>query len=508
MKTRLDRSRRPLTRRKTLKILQSLLRALPSGIVIAFATFACFAFHAHLAVVSFIFLIIVVLQSLTGDFASAVIVSVIAFLCLNYFFVPPVFSFMVSDPSDTLALFSFLITGLVVTRLIARAREAADMAAVQRSQTTRLYELSLRLLASDPNASLEEGLLRPFRLQLNLSAVCLFDAGTAQLHIDGDSLHGLADLTRTAYVSRCNSQDLCAGVAVRLLHGEHQIIGAIGFDGLQDVEFTAEPLAALAALMVGRRLAFQRASRAAAETKAEMFRGAVLDALAHEFKTPLATISTAAGGLREAGPLRPEQKELAEMVESEAARLGQLTSRLLRLARLDREEVIPHMELTDLTELVESLVNQYQRRWPDRSVVVIKRPRVHVLADHELLWLGLAQLLDNACKYSDAGADITVSIQADDDTVLVRVWNDGASIPAAERARIFDRFYRGIDARRQAPGSGLGLYVARKIALAHGGTLGLEDSGQGVSGATFLFTIPVAKNEISHDAESQCISGR
>jgi signal transduction histidine kinase len=116
--------------------------------------------------------------------------------------------------------------------------------------------------------------------------------------------------------------------------------------------------------------------------------------------------------------------------------------------------------------------------------------------------------LDNACKYSDAGADITVSIQADGDTALVRVWNDGASIPATEQVRIFDRFYRGIDARRQAPGSGLGLYVARKIALAHGGTLDLEDSNQGVSGATFLFTIPIAKYEMDHDTEIQCISGR
>ena len=90
----------------------------------------------------------------------------------------------------------------------------------------------------------------------------------------------------------------------------------------------------------------------------------------------------------------------------------------------------------------------------------------------------------------------------------VRVWNDGASIPAIEQVRIFDRFYRGIDARRHATGSGLGLYVARKIALAHRGTLDLEDLGQGVSGATFIFAIPAAKSEMGDDTEIQCISGR
>jgi two-component system sensor histidine kinase KdpD len=354
----------------------------------------------------------------------------------------------------------------------------------------------------------EEGLLRPFRLGLNLTAVCLFDAATAQLHIDGDSLHDLGDQTRAAFLSRCNSQDLNAGVAVRLLHGERQIIGAIGFDGLQDIELTAEPLAALAGLMMGRRLTFQLASHAAAETEAEVFRGAVLDALAHEFKTPLATISAAAGGLSEAGPLQPEQRELAEVVESETARLGQLTSRLLRLARLDREEVKTQMELTDLTELVKSLVSQYRLGWPDRNVEVIAKRRIHVLGDRELLWLGMAQLLDNAYKYSAAGVDIAVSVLADDERATVRVGNDGAPIPATERARIFDRFYRGIGARKQAAGSGLGLYVARKIALAHGGALDLEDSVEGVGGAAFLFTIPAAKNEIAHDREIQCISGR
>ena len=93
---------------------QSILRAAPSVVIVGITTFACFQFHVKFATVSFIYLIIVVLQSLTGDFLSSAIVSVIAFLCLNFFFVPPIFSFAVSDSSDTLALISFLATGLVV----------------------------------------------------------------------------------------------------------------------------------------------------------------------------------------------------------------------------------------------------------------------------------------------------------------------------------------------------------------------------------------------------------
>ena len=119
--------------------LRSLLRAFPSAVVIGITTFICFVCHFNFPTVSFVYLVVVVLQSLKGDFLSSALVSVVAFLCLNYFFVPPIFSLAVSDPSDTLALISFLITGLVVTRLTSRARQAADAATIQRSETTRLY---------------------------------------------------------------------------------------------------------------------------------------------------------------------------------------------------------------------------------------------------------------------------------------------------------------------------------------------------------------------------------
>jgi two-component system, OmpR family, sensor histidine kinase KdpD len=487
---------------------RSVLWALPSSIVVGVTTFACFLFHVNFPTVSFVFLIIVVLQSLTGDFRSSAIVSVVAFLCLNFFFVPPIFSLVVSDPSDTLALIAFLITGLVVTRLTSRAREAADSAGRQREETNRLFELAQTLLATNPDATIGADLLKPFKSRLGLRAVCLFDAITAQLQLDGESLDHLAEKTRTAYIAKSNFQDSDSGVAVRLLHNGNQVIGAVGFEGLQDVELTVEPLAALAAVMVERIRAFRRASHAAAATEAEVFRGAVLDALAHEFKTPLATIITAAGGLKEGGPLSPEQTELAEMVESEALRLGQLSSRLLRLARLDRDEVKPQLELTDLAKVVRSVVDQYALRWPDRRLLLLKEERVDVLADHELLWLGIGQLLDNACKYSCSGSDIRVSIEPANEAVAVRVWNNGSAIPSAEQTRIFDRFYRGVTARSQTPGSGLGLYVARKIALAHSGNLELEEPKERGSGTAFRFTIPISKTELGNDIQIQTISGR
>jgi signal transduction histidine kinase len=185
------------------------------------------------------------------------------------------------------------------------------------------------------------------------------------------------------------------------------------------------------------------------------------------------------------------------MAETEASRLSLLTSRLLRIARLDREEVKPQLELTDLAELVAHLADQYQEHWTDRKLSLSKDvPAAEVLADAELLRLAVRQLLDNACKYSPSGAVVKIGITAQQEVVTLRVWNSGNPLPVKERTRIFERFYRGTEARQVAPGSGLGLYVARKIIQAHGGSLDLESEDTPNSeGVSFRMTMPIAKSD-------------
>lgn len=484
---------------------RSALRAIPASAIIGTLTFICFAFRFDFPTVSFCFLIIVVLQSLTGDFLSSVFASVIAFLSLNYFFVPPIFSLRVSDPSDTLALISFLIAGLVITRLTSRAREAAELEKLHRAEATKLYSLARQLLTLEPGLAAEADLLKSLKSEFDLQAACLFDASSADTLLEGTSHELLVEKTREAYIARNEFQDSASSVAIKLLRSGPEVIGAIGFEGLRDFESRAGPLSALAALMIERTRIFRGSTRAVAAAEAEVFRGAMLDALAHEFKTPLATITAAAGGLAESGSLRPEQLELVRAMESEASRLAQLTGRLLRLAQLDREEVKPNLELTDLNAIVRSLLEQYSRRWSDRQIVIREANNVRVLGDQELLRLAIAQLLDNACKYSGAKAKIVVSVQTEGSFASVSVWNSGTSVPQAEQKRIFDRFYRGSNAAIVAPGSGLGLYITRKIALAHAGTLDMDCSAESDGGTVFRLTIPKASNELENDhAKIQC----
>jgi signal transduction histidine kinase len=234
--------------------------------------------------------------------------------------------------------------------------------------------------------------------------------------------------------------------------------------------------------------------------------------------------------MRKAGSLDAQQLEMMETFEVEAARMGSLVTRFLRVAQLGHEDVNPRMEVIDVASVVMAVVKEYQRLSLDRRIAFEpvegrtptwppNRPETHegpaeaallqrrsvvpasssndspeALADAELLGLALSQLMDNACKYSLPGSEISVALESKDGMIFIRVANSGSSIPESERSRIFERFYRGEEARRFTSGAGLGLYVARKIAFALGGKLDLDLERPGESVA-FSLSLPKAAGE-------------
>lgn len=479
---------------------ESAKRAGFGSIAVLLLTVVCYRCHIELTAAIPLYMLLVVLQSLTGDFPSSAVIAALSAGCLDFFFTEPLFSLYIRNPLNGIAVVVFMITALVITRLVSWARKEAKSSRLQKDRLDRLYRLSQQLLALEPDAVMSERFLAPFRELFGVTAICTFDADSAELHIVGESRGELANKTRAAYIQGRDLVDRSAHLSVGCLRfgSGGKMTGAIGFEGLQHPEETKGSLAALTAALVERTKAFRNASATAAAAQAESYRSAILDALAHEFKTPLATILAAAGGIREAGPLAPEQREMADTVENEAARLGNLTSRLLRTARLDTQEVRPRMEVIDLTSLIDQMAAQYSDRSPDRRIVRAYRLEpIEVLADPELLRLPVSQLLDNACKYSQPGSVVTIEIERQDGNVTVKISNNRSSIPASERQLIFERFYRGADAKRSTSGSGLGLYVARKIAVAHGGTLELETEDS-TNGVTFCLKIPVAKDVSDH----------
>jgi two-component system sensor histidine kinase KdpD len=248
-----------------------------------------------------------------------------------------------------------------------------------------------------------------------------------------------------------------------------------------------------------RAQTFRRVSHETAAAQADVFRAAILDALAHEFKTPLATILAVIGGIRESRQLEPEQIEMADMIEFEISRLSRLTTRLLSTARLDREQLKPRLKPKDIPLVVERVVNRYTAQSPERSIIVNCRcGSVEAPADRQLLDLALTQLLDNASKYSPPGSAITVSVQTEEGFITTRVENEGHPIRLEEQERIFERFYRGTQVRNLVSGTGLGLYVARKIATAHGGSLDLMKDPPRAR-VVFSLKLPLSTNPVYAD---------
>ena len=442
------------------------------------------------------YVIAVVLQSLDCSFPEAVAICVLATAALDYFFNDPVFSFAISGPLEGITLACLLTVTLVITRIQSRSRAEARESKLQRANMESLYKVSQELLALASPAVAGPSLLKPFLSAVDVAGVCLFDAATLESYEAGACRNDLETRTRECFISGKNTSYPELGIVVQSLRARHKVYGAIGFEGLHDAKVMAPALAALAIAALERARAFQSATSAAAQAEAEALRSAILDALAHEFKTPLATILTAAGGLRVGVEIKEKQAELAEMIETEAARLGDLTTRLLRLARVDREELKPRLWPTDAAELTQRSVRRYSNLWPGRKIAFKEREEVgDVRIDPDLIDLAISQLVENACRYSSPDTKVRIELATHDGMAAITVWNAGPPIAEGERERIFDRFYRGAKAQRSAPGSGLGLYIARKIARAHGGDLGLLNDRADEVG--FRLKLPFSTGEVS-----------
>lgn len=470
---------------------------LRGGFALGLITLLSWALHLPPASASHLFLIAIVVNALDSDLLSAAILSLGAVACLDYFLTPPLYSFGVANPADWITFATFLFTAFVVTRLgdAARRREREARAASHRA--TQLAGLTERLLNAEPASSAQESILTALRETLGLTCVSLFDGASAEAKSRGHSEHDLPRLTKDAFIHGRDLDLPGPGIAIRCLRRAGRAIAAIGYEGLREPSLMAGPLTAAADSCLKRLEAADAAAKAASQAESEALRAAILDGLAHEFKTPLTTVLTAAGGLRELGPLSSDQEELVDLVESETARLGNLTSRLLGIAQLDRKQLNLQPVPFDLVALARRVTLRHSEFWPEhRFRLVDSEHPIRVNADPELIQLALNQLVDNACKYSQPGSVVELRFSSSLEMGSISVWSPSEAIDLPDRPLLFDRFFRAHQHNPTA-GSGLGLYIARKVVSAHGGRLILEPEDRHRPGTAFELSLPFPATGVS-----------
>lgn len=390
-----------------------------------------------------------------------------------------------------------LIAGvaLVMFGLVLRAVREAEEADSAALRMRRLYELTRRTLEMDLHEEPGARMAALVREIFEVEAVAVFDADLQEIYTAGEWNIDPGEMAQNVYHFGTSDDDRSTGISRRVIRIGSVPIGSVVIRG-ETTPVANSAIAALIAVTFDRYRALANETRIEAERDAEQLRATVLDSLAHDFKTPLTAIRAASTGLSEMGRLSPAQSELVGLIDEQATLLADLTTRLLTTARPDSEEggegasaLVLHLS----PERVDVLIEEALESLADRSAgmrveIEIPEDPVTLDCDRRLVGMLLAQYLDNACKYGDFDSTITVRAEKRADEVVFSVHSFGPVIPMADRERIFDRYFRSSSSSSHAAGTGIGLSIAKRAAMAHGGSVWV--SSDEAEGNTFFAALP------------------
>jgi len=506
-----------------------------SLLVVAVCT--AFAFlsqaHAQPATLVMFYLIGVVISSIWLGQGPSIATSILGVLTFDYCFVPPYYSFAVADTEYLFTCVVLLATGLVISNLTARVRFQAASARQRELRMAALYALSRDLVNATSMTDLVAATQRHVPdawggdICLGLPSDPARERSPLKLHAPPEAAKQFDDnnlaVAQWAYehsqIAGFGTDTLPSAAAVFVpLNTAQTCLGVLGLRPTDKTLPTHEQLRMLEALASQVALAVERV-RASEEARgwlvqveSERLRNALLSSVSHDLRTPLAVISGAADSLLDVlstsdGPStngrgdRAVRRELLETIVNEGTRLAWLVDNLLSASRLESGDAELHKEWHVVEDLVGSAIQHAGKRLAQHSL------SVHLPADLPLVQLDsalieqvLTNLLDNAARYSAPGAQITITARAEPDRVIVEVADRGVGLAPGEAERVFDKFYRGVNARASARGAGLGLFICRTIIEAHGGRIWATSRAN--AGATFSFSLPRAEQPPSVPSES------
>jgi two-component system sensor histidine kinase KdpD len=474
--------------------------------------------RAHVANISMLYLIAVLGAATLLGRGPAITASIAAFLAFNWFFVEPFHTLTVGDPKEWFALVLFLVTAVITSQLAAdqrdRAREAADRA----RDATLMFEVARVLGEPDLGAALTSVTER-LRQGLRVAGVIVELEGEGGPHrtIAGDTAAvGAADIgSLAAWIPSPRSATGPGARWIRVmdphssstsprddrvhavpLRASGRRIGTLAIVRTSPRPHSADDriLTSVATQLAGaieRSRLRKRATDAEILRRTDELKNALLGAVSHDLRTPLASIVASAGSLRQTDVrwTDAERESFLSDIEHEARRLTRIVSNLLDLSRMESGTLHPERSWYDLAALIDDVVGRLRPLTQEHPVKVrVPEELPPISLDYVEIDQVLSNLIENAARHTQAGTPIVISAQVEGDEMVVEVSDEGPGVPADALDRVFEPFFRGPSGG--APrGTGLGLAVARGLVEAHGGRISVRNRPD--RGAVFRFTLPI-----------------
>jgi two-component system, OmpR family, sensor histidine kinase KdpD len=446
--------------------------------------------HVNPTTVALTLLVVVLVVAAAWGLKYSVFTSLIATACFNFFFLPPVRTWTIADPQNWVALAVFLITAMIASHLSDKARRQTKSAESRRQEIERLYAFSQQLLTKENVFELLNELPKKIVDEFAVTSAAIFLSSGQKIYHSDVNAHNLLSADELKAVS--SRGEITArpedGVVFTPLRIGVKSVGSFGIIGNLSRQ-TLEAIGSLVAIATERAGAVEKLSHAEAARENERLRSALLDAVAHEFRTPLTSIKAAASTLSLKVHLDDTQRhDLIVVVEEEADRLNRLVGEAAEMAQLDAHQVHLEFDLLDIRTVIGSVLKEPGLVREDRKIELQPTPDLpRVRVDKQRMAEVIRHLLENALKYSPPGSPIHITAERAGECVQVSVADQGPGIDDFEQALIFEKFYRG-RGHRGVQGTGMGLPIAKAIIEAHGGTITV--TSQCGRGSVFQFSLP------------------
>ena len=440
----------------------------------------------------------------------SLLATVASSLCYNFFFLPPVYTFTITDPTNVAAFVFFTIVAVVVSHFAARGRTRAVAAHERVRAVELLYAFSRKLAGVGTLDDVLWATAYQAALMLKVRVVLLLpEEGTIVVKA-GYPPEDLLDDADVAAAKWAWEHDRAAGRGSDTLPGAKRLFlpmrtgrGAIGVVGIDSDKpgplLTPDQRRLLDALMDQSALAIERVrlvedlERAKRAAETDRLRSALLTSISHDLRTPLAAVLGAAGTLRDLSNALSdgEKADLLATVIDEAERLNRFIANLLDMTKLESGAVVPNTARHDVGEIVGSALRRAGKILSRHTVDLELAAGLPMLdVDAVLLEQVLFNILDNAAKYSSPGTNIRIQSWRDGESVNLRIVDEGDGIPSGDLERIFDKFYRAQKGDQVRAGTGLGLAISRGFVEAMHGTITAENR-MDRPGAVFTIRLPI-----------------